>query len=320
MTPAASSSPSASPHIPVMLGEVLDALKPRAVEVYVDGTLGGGGYSRAILEAADCRVVGIDRDPWAVAQARGLGFGDRLRVIQGRFGDMKTILPEAGVTAVDAVILDIGVSSVQLDRPERGFSFRADAPLDMRMGPEEGGPTAADLVNGAPQAELERIIREYGEERFARKVAAEIVAVRKGSPILTTLALADLVRRVVRRSPKDQIDPATRTFQALRIAVNDELGELERGLEAAQSLLNPGGRLIIVTFHSLEDGLVKAFLRARAGAEPSGSRHAPAQDKAPAFFRLMTRKPLESSAQECARNPRARSARLRWAVRTEIPA
>ncbi|MCB9978823.1 MAG: 16S rRNA (cytosine(1402)-N(4))-methyltransferase RsmH [Rhodospirillales bacterium] len=306
-----------SPHIPVMLDEVLAALNPRAGEIYVDGTLGAGGYSRAILNAADCRVIGIDRDPWAVEHARGLGMGERLIILQGRFGDMKTILIDAGFDAVDAVILDIGVSSVQLDQAERGFSFRADAPLDMRMGTNEDTPTAADIVNTAPQTELERIIRDYGEERFARKVAAEIVRVRREAPILTTFALADLVRRVVRRSPKDQIDPATRTFQALRIAVNDELGELERALEAAQALLNPGGRLIVVTFHSLEDGIVKTFLRERSGAGPSGSRHLPDQVRAAATFSVPLRKPLEPSADECSRNPRARSARLRCAIKME---
>lgn len=309
-----------STHIPVLLDEVLAALKPCDGQTYVDGTLGAGGYSRAILNAADCRIVGIDRDPWAVAHARTLGFGERLRIVQGRFGDMKTILASEGLEYVDAVILDIGVSSVQLDRAERGFSFRADAPLDMRMGTDESIPTAADLVNTAPQAELERIIRDYGQERFARKVAAEIVAVRKASPILSTRALADLVRRVVRRSPKDQIDPATRTFQALRIAVNDELGELERALEASQQVLKPGGRLIVVTFHSLEDGIVKTFLRTRSGAQPAGSRHAPEEARGLVYFTLPARKPVEPSAAECTRNPRARSARLRHAVRTEVPA
>lgn len=317
MTP--SSRPSESPHIPVLLDEVLAALKPQDGETYVDGTLGGAGYSRAILNAAGCQIVGIDRDPWAVANARALGLGERLRIVQGRFGDMKTILASLGLETVDAVILDIGVSSVQLDRAERGFSFRADAPLDMRMGTDEDTPTAADIVNTASQADLEHIIRDYGEERFARKVAAEIVAVRKTTPILTTLALADLVRRVVRRSPKDQIDPATRTFQALRIAVNDELGELERALDAAQEVLKPGGRLIVVTFHSLEDGIVKGFLRARSGSEPSGSRHAPEQARRPVYFTLPSRKPVEPSASECTRNLRARSARLRHAIRTEIP-
>lgn len=314
---AAVSEAVSSPHIPVMLDEVLAALRPRAGEIYVDGTLGAGGYTRAILNAADCRVVGIDRDPWAIEHARGLGLGDRLVILQGRFGDMKTILAKAGFDTVDAVILDIGVSSVQLDQAERGFSFRADAPLDMRMGTDEDTPSAADLVNSAPQAELERIIRDYGEERFARKVAAEIVRVRRESPILTTFALADLVRRVVRRSPKDQIDPATRTFQALRIAVNDELGELERALEAAQEILNPGGRLIVVTFHSLEDGIVKTFLRERSGAAPSGSRHLPDQTRPVATFSVSMRKPIEPSADECSRNPRARSARLRYAIKTE---
>lgn len=310
---------SALPHIPVMLDEVLEALSPRAGEIYVDGTLGAGGYSRAILNAAACRVVGIDRDPWAIEQARGLGFGDRLRIVQGRFGDMKTILAGIGLDKVDGVVLDIGVSSVQLDRAERGFSFRADAPLDMRMGPDEDTPTAADIVNTAAQAELERIIRDYGEEKFARKVAAEIVRARQDAPILTTFALADLVRRVVRRSPKDQIDPATRTFQALRIAVNDELGELERALDAAQAVLNPGGRLVVVTFHSLEDGLVKTFLRDRSGAAPGGSRYLPDRARGPVAFSVPMRKPLEPSAQECSRNPRARSARLRYAIKQEDP-
>lgn len=309
--------PCEDAHVPVLLAEVLETLAPKDGEVYLDGTLGAGGYTRAILAAAPgCRMIALDRDPWAVARAASYA-DPRLSVVQGRFGEMEAHLAALGIVKVDAVILDIGVSSVQLDTPGRGFSFRFDAPLDMRMGTDEETPTAADIVNSFPEKELERILRVYGEERQARRLAAEIVRVRAKGPILTTGQLSDLIRRIVRKSPKDPIDPATRSFQALRIAVNDELGELERALVAAERVLNPGGRLVVVTFHSLEDSIVKDFLRRTSGAEPKGSRHLPetARAERPAFV-LPFRKPRLPSEAETRANPRARSARLRAAIRT----
>lgn len=307
-------------HIPVMLAEVLETLAPRDGEVYLDGTLGAGGYTRAILAAAPgCRVIALDRDPWAVAQAENYA-NDRLRVVQGRFGDLDAHLKTLGIEKVDAVILDIGVSSIQLDTPDRGFSFRFDAPLDMRMGTQEDIPTAADIVNTFPEKEIERILRVYGEERCARRLAAEIVRVRAEAPILTTAQLSALIRRIVRKSPKDPTDPATRSFQALRIAVNDELGELERALSAAARVLAPGGRLIVVTFHSLEDSIVKDFLRVHSGNMPQGSRHLPQMHRTPeqveSAFTLPHRKSRAPGDAETAANPRARSARLRAAIRT----
>jgi 16S rRNA (cytosine1402-N4)-methyltransferase len=247
-------------HIPVMLPEVLDALAPRDGAVYVDGTFGGGGYSQGLLMAANCKVCGIDRDPAAIQAGAALTtrFPGRLQLLNGRFGDMERLLAARGVTQVDGVALDIGVSSPQIDEPARGFSFRQDGPLDMRMGAD--GPSAADVVNTLDEAALADIIYRYGEERLARRIARAIVDARKAAPITRTLQLAEIVRKVVRRSP-DGIDPATRTFQAIRIYVNDEIGELRRGLAAAERLLAPGGRLAVVSFHSLEDREVKTFLK-----------------------------------------------------------
>ncbi|AWK87508.1 16S rRNA (cytosine(1402)-N(4))-methyltransferase RsmH [Azospirillum thermophilum] len=312
----------AAPHIPVLLAEVIAALSPRDGGVYVDGTFGAGGYTRAILESADCRVWGIDRDPAAIARGIALAqaFPGRLEMIEGRFGDMAGLLADRGVSAVDGVALDVGVSSPQIDEPERGFSFRFDGPLDMRMGRD--GPTAADVVNGADEGELADIIFHYGEERMARRVARAIVAARREAPIERTGRLAEIVRSVVPRGKGDAIDPATRTFQGLRIHVNDELGELRRGLAGAESLLKPGGRLAVVSFHSLEDREVKAFLKDRSSPPPSPSRHtpaAPAAARSPSF-RLLTRKPVSPGEAEAHANPRARSARLRAAERTEAPA
>jgi 16S rRNA (cytosine1402-N4)-methyltransferase len=307
------------PHVPVLLDEVLDALAPRDQGIYVDATFGAGGYARAILQAAACTVWGIDRDPDAVARGRALEkeFPGRLTVLHGRYGDMVDLLNAAGVSRVDGVALDLGVSSMQIDQAERGFSFRADGPLDMRM--EREGPDAADLVNDLPEAELADIIYRYGEERSSRRIARAIVEARRVAPIARTGELADLVRRCVKKSG-DGIDPATRTFQALRIAVNDELGEVDRGLEAAESLLAAGGRLAVVSFHSLEDRRVKEFLRERAGEAARPSRHLPAAALGPApTFRLLARGAVKPSAAECAANPRARSARLRAAERTRAP-
>jgi 16S rRNA (cytosine1402-N4)-methyltransferase len=311
---------SGSPHIPVLLDEVVAALEPRAGAVFVDGTFGAGGYSRALLDAAPCQVFGIDRDPEAVARGHHLAeaYAGRLALLAGRFGDMEMLLGAYGMSSINGVALDLGVSSMQIDQPERGFSFREDGPLDMRM--EGQGQSAADLVNSLPEAKLADIFWCYGEERHSRRVARAVVAERKSQPFTTTLRLAELVRRVVPRS-NDGIDPATRTFQALRIVVNDELGEVERGLPAAERLLAAGGRLAVVSFHSLEDRAVKDFLKERSGMAARPSRHLPAAAAARApSFRLMTKKPIVPGPEELARNPRARSARLRVAERTAAPA
>ncbi|SMH60666.1 16S rRNA (cytosine(1402)-N(4))-methyltransferase RsmH [Azospirillum agricola] len=314
---------TASPiHIPVLLHEVVESLSPRDGGVYVDGTFGAGGYSRALLEAADCRVWGIDRDPAAIERGRVLArqFPGRLEIVEGCFGDMESLLAERSVTRVDGVALDVGVSSPQIDEPERGFSFRFDGPLDMRMGRD--GPTAADVVNHAGESELADILYHLGEERRAYQVARAIVAARQTAPITRTRQLAELIRSVVPKGKGDAIDPATRSFQALRIHVNDELGELRRGLAAAESLLGPGGRLAVVSFHSLEDREVKTFLKDRSSPPPSPSRHTPAAPVAARSpsFRLLSRKPVAASDTEARDNPRARSARLRAAERTEAPA
>ncbi|MGE5503090.1 MAG: 16S rRNA (cytosine(1402)-N(4))-methyltransferase RsmH [Actinomycetota bacterium] len=318
MTPAGPNAPA--PHVPVLLAEVVEALAVHADGTYVDGTFGAGGYSLAILGAAPCRVWGIDRDPDAVARGRQVAAAHpgRFDIVEGRFGDMQALLAAHGVNRVDGVALDVGVSSMQLDQAGRGFSFAKDGPLDMRM--EQAGPSAADLVNGTPEAELADIIFKYGEERMARRVARAIVTARADKPFERTAELAEVVRKVVRASG-DGIDPATRTFQALRIAVNDELGELERGLAAAEALLAPGGRLAVVSFHSLEDRVVKAFLKARSGEAARPSRHQPQAAGGPApSFTLLHRRAVRPGNDEAARNPRARSAKLRAAMRTEAPA
>jgi 16S rRNA (cytosine1402-N4)-methyltransferase len=313
--------PVAAPsgHVPVLLDAVLAALAPRDGATYVDGTFGAGGYSTALLAAARCRVVGIDRDPEAVRRGQLLarqyatGDGERLTLVEGRFGDMSALLAPLATGPIAGVALDLGVSSDQLDAPDRGFSFRTDGPLDMRM--SAAGESAADLIARLSEAELAELIRNLGEERFARRVARAIAAARRVQPIRRTGEFAALVRAAV---PQTQagLDPATRTFQALRIAVNDELGELDRGLAAAEQVLMPGGRLAVVAFHSLEDARVKAFLRRRSEAPPSGSRHLPPRGAAPApSFRLLTRRPIRPEPGEIARNPRARSARLRAAER-----
>ncbi|HLG90036.1 MAG TPA: 16S rRNA (cytosine(1402)-N(4))-methyltransferase RsmH [Alphaproteobacteria bacterium] len=304
------------PHTPVLCEAVIAALEPKAGGRYVDGTFGAGGYSEALLGAADCKVWGIDRDPDALAEGAALArrYPGRLTLIQGRFGEMERALGDHGAAPLDGVMLDLGVSSMQLDRADRGFSFRADGPLDMRM--EKSGPSAADLVNTLPETELASLIRDYGEERFARRVAAAIVRAR---PITRTAQLADIVRAAV-PAKGEAIHPATRTFQALRIAVNDELGELDRGLKAAERILAPGGRLAVVTFHSLEDRPVKSFFQRRAGRIPSGSRHRPEAGARPApSFQLLTRKPIVPDETEIRANPRARSAKLRAAERTSAP-
>ncbi|MDE2164840.1 MAG: 16S rRNA (cytosine(1402)-N(4))-methyltransferase RsmH [Alphaproteobacteria bacterium] len=305
-------------HVPVLLAEVVAALRPRDGALYLDGTFGAGGYSRALLDAAVCRVVAFDRDPTAIRAGAALATAanGRLILIEGWFSEMETLLKPLGVDAVFGIALDLGVSSMQLDDATRGFSFRVDGPLDMRM--SQDGESAADLVNRLSEAELTQVIRDYGEERFARRVARAILATRKTAPITRTGELAALVRRSVPDS--GTIDAATRTFQALRIAVNDELGELDRGLLAAERLLAPGGRLAVISFHSLEDRRVKSFLRGRSGHAPRGTRHLPAMCERAPSFRLLTTKPVTPSEVEIARNPRARSARLRAAERTDAPA
>lgn len=310
------------PHASVMLHEVLAALNPLAGECIVDGTFGAGGYTRAILESADCRVFSIDRDSHVQQFADTLKneFGGRFVFLSGSFGQMMELLAAQGVDSVNGIVLDIGVSSMQIDEAERGFSFKKDGPLDMRMA--QTGMTAAELVNNAPEAELADIIHHYGEEKAARRIAKAIVLARAEKPITTTHQLAALVAKVVGRG-KGKIDPATRTFQALRIHVNDELGELVRALEAAEQLLAPGGRLVVVTFHSLEDRIVKRFFQSRTGGlEETVSRYVPLVVKAsaPASFDYVERKAIKASDAEAAVNPRARSAKLRWAVRNDAPA
>ena len=312
---------AASGHRPVLLSEVLTLLDPRDDAVYVDATFGAGGYSRGLLEAARCTVWGIDRDPEAVDGAAPLveEFSPRLTVTEGRYGHMESLLAAYGVTRIDGVALDIGVSSMQIDAAERGFSFRHDGPLDMRM--ESSGPSAADIVNSTAESDLAAIIFDFGEERRSRHVARAIVDARRQGPITRTGELAAIVRRVVRPAA-DGLDPATRTFQALRICVNDELGELERGLAAAERMLVAGGRLAVVSFHSLEDRLVKRFLAGRSGRAPRASRHAPPSvgaERLPSF-RLLARRAQRPSDSEARANPRSRSARLRAAVRLDAPA
>ena len=305
-------------HIPVLGRPAIDFLKIRDGGVYIDATFGAGGYSRAILAAADCQVIGIDRDQSAIAggfdlvqQASG-----RLTLIEDRFSNLDAVARECGVDQVDGVVLDLGVSSMQLDRPERGFSFRHDGPLDMRMGGE--GASAADVVAKANERDLANIIFLLGEERHSRAVARAIVKARGLAPILTTAALADIVGKVVRSRPGD-IHPATRTFQALRIFVNDELGELAGALAAAERILKAGGRLVAVSFHSLEDRIVKTFLTDRSETR-GGSRHAPELKRPAPTFAVLTKRPVVADDAEVAGNPRARSAKLRAAERTDAPA
>ena len=303
-------------HVPVMLAEVLATLGPQDGATYLDATFGGGGYARAILEAAPgCTVFAIDRDPDAIARGAALAqaFAGRLHLVEGRFGDMLSLLRDRGITALDGVVMDLGVSSFQLDQAERGFSFRADGPLDMRM--EKSGPSAAELVNSLPERELADIIFRFGEERFARRIARSIVTRRAEAPFTTTADLAALVRRAVPRDPSG-IDGATRSFQALRIAVNDELGEVERGIAAAMELLAPGGRLVVVAFHSLEDRIAKQAMAAASG-RGGASRHDPAalSGRAKPAFHLLTPRALRPQDVEASANPRARSARLRGVER-----
>jgi 16S rRNA (cytosine1402-N4)-methyltransferase len=315
-------APPPAEHRPVMVREVIAVIEPKDGGVYVDGTFGAGGYSRALLEAAACRVCAIDRDPAVMTAGKALArrFPGRLTLITGRFGDMEQLLRPHGLDAVDGVALDLGVSSMQLADAARGFSFRFDGPLDMRMGPD--GPSAHEVINTASEDTLADLIHAFGEERRARAVARAIVTARGQSPIVRTTQLAEIVRRVVRRG-SGSVDPATRTFQALRIHVNDELGELDRGLAAAERLLKPAGRLVVVSFHSLEDRRVKRFFKTRSGGAPAPSRHAPPNSATilpDPSFTLPFRRARKPSAAELAANTRARSARLRAAERTAAPA
>jgi 16S rRNA (cytosine1402-N4)-methyltransferase len=305
-------------HVPVLGREAVEMLAPHDGGIYVDATFGAGGYSRAILTISGTRVIGIDRDRSAIAGGFDLvdESGGRLTLVEDRFSRLAEVCEGQGVAAVDGIVMDVGVSSMQLDQAERGFSFRLSGPLDMRMGHD--GPTAADVVAKASEADLANIIYIFGEERHSRAVARAIVAARREAPIATTRALADIVARVVRSKPGD-IHPATRTFQALRIFVNEELDELHAALVAAEQMLRPGGRLAVVSFHSLEDRIVKTFLNARS-RQGGGSRHLPEVAQAAPSFEILTRRPVTADEAEVATNPRARSAKLRAAVRTAAPA
>jgi 16S rRNA (cytosine1402-N4)-methyltransferase len=305
-------------HVPVLIEEALGFLAPAAGGTFVDGTFGAGGYSAAIL-AAGASVIAIDRDRLALAAAADLkrSAGARLTLVEGRFSDLDAIARAHGHERVDGVVLDIGVSSMQIDTPERGFSFRNDGPLDMRMGPD--GPTAADLVNRMERSALARVIAVLGEEKKARAVAAAIERARATKPIAGTVELAEIVAKAIGRRGGDKIHPATRTFQALRIFVNRELEELAGALAASERILDEGGRLVVVSFHSLEDRIVKRFLADRSASRSSGSRHQPEAAVAPATFELLSRNAVSPGEAEIRINPRARSARLRAARRTNAP-
>jgi 16S rRNA (cytosine1402-N4)-methyltransferase len=311
-------TPSATRHIPVLGAEAIAMLEPRAGGIYVDATFGAGGYSQAILDAADTRVIGIDRDRTAIAGGFDLvdRSSGRLTLVEDKFSNLAAICAAQGASRVDGVVMDVGVSSMQVDEAGRGFSFRLDGPLDMRMGHD--GPTAADVVARASEADLANIIYIFGEERHSRAVARAIVAARKQAPITTTRALAEIVAKVVWAKP-GEIHPSTRTFQALRIFVNEELDELHLALTAAERVLKPGGRLVVVSFHSLEDRIVKNFLGER-GKTAGGSRHLPQVAQSAPSFRILTKRPVMAGDSEVRANPRARSAKLRAAERTEAPA
>ena len=306
-----SSAAASAPHIPVLLRPLIEAVAPVS-GTWLDGTFGAGGYTRELLAAGADRVIAVDRDPLAFEMAATWAgdYGDRLEMVEGTFSR----LDEYG-DALDGVVLDIGVSSMQLDQAERGFSFMKDGPLDMRM--SQSGPSAADLVNELPEGELADIIYLFGEERASRRIARAIVAAR---PIHRTLQLAEIVSSCLPRPKPGQSHPATRTFQALRIAVNDEYGELAEGLMAAERALRPGGYLAVVTFHSVEDRMVKRFLQMRAGRTANANRFAPQVEKDAPAFEIITRKAISADDAELADNPRARSARLRVARRTDAPA
>ncbi len=312
MAAAAAPKDTSAPHIPVLLGPLLEAVAPVS-GTWVDGTFGAGGYARGLLAAGADQVIGIDRDPsvFQMAADWAAEYGDRLTLVEGTFSDLDTL---AGAP-VDGVVLDLGVSSMQIDQAERGFSFQKDGPLDMRMG--DSGPTAADLVNTASEAEIADILYHYGEERASRRIARAIVA---GRPFERTLELVRVIERCLPRPKPGQSHPATRSFQAIRIAVNDEFGQLAEGLEAAERALKPGGQLAVVTFHSLEDRIVKRFFQLRSGNEGQGSRYAPERAQEVPAFTLRSRRAIGPDDTELAVNPRARSAKLRVGIRTDAPA
>lgn len=299
------------PHVPVLIEPLIAAVSP-VCGVWLDGTLGAGGYARALLEAGADKVIGVDRDPLALdmAQSWAGDYGDRLELVQGTFSQMDSYGSD-----LDGVVLDLGVSSMQLDQAQRGFSFQKDGPLDMRM--SQDGASAADLVNSLPEAELADILYLYGEERASRRIARAIVKKRAEVPIVTTMQLAEIIEKCLPRPKPGQAHPATRSFQAIRIAVNDEYGELVEGLQAAERALKPGGHLAVVTFHSIEDRMVKRFLQAKSGGGGQGSRHAPQIVRDAPQFTLRIRKAIVADAEELAMNPRARSAKLRVATRTD---
>ena len=311
---AAAPTPSDAPHIPVLLRPLLAAVAP-VTGVWLDGTFGAGGYTRGLLAAGADQVIAVDRDPLAFQMAAGwaAAYGDRIRMVEGVFSRMDDYAQD-----LDGVVLDLGVSSMQLDLAERGFSFMKDGPLDMRM--SQSGPSAADLVNTADEGVIADILFHYGEERASRRIARAIVKARAAAPIATTLELARLIEGCLPRAKPGQSHPATRSFQALRIAVNDEYGELAHGLAAAERALKPGGKLAVVTFHSIEDRMVKRFLQARSGTAGRANRYAPQEAETTAQFSQTTRKAIGPDDQELAENPRARSAKLRVAIRTDAPA
>lgn len=311
---AAAQAPEMSPHIPVLLRPLLAAVAPVG-GTWLDGTLGAGGYTRALLDAGADRVIGVDRDPLALDMAQEW-FGpykDRLELVQGTFSNM-----DEYASGIEGVVLDLGVSSMQLDEATRGFSFMKDGPLDMRM--SQHGDSAADLINFMDEADLADLLYLYGEERASRRIARTIVQARKVAPLVSTLQLAEIIEKCLPRAKPGQAHPATRSFQAIRIAVNDEYGELIAGLEAAERALIPGGQLAVVTFHSIEDRMVKRFLQARSGKTGQGSRHAPELAQEAPQFTLKSRKAIGPDPEELAHNPRSRSAKLRVAVRTDAPA
>ncbi len=311
---AAAAIPSDAPHVPVLLRPLLKAVAP-VTGIWLDGTFGAGGYTRGLLEAGAARVIAVDRDPLAFEMAQGwaASYGDRIKMVEGVFSK----LDEYGQD-LDGVVLDLGVSSMQLDLAERGFSFMRDGPLDMRM--SQSGPSAADIVNGADEGVIADILFHYGEERASRRIARAIVKARSEAPITTTLQLAGLIEKCLPRSKPGQSHPATRSFQALRIAVNDEYKELAAGMAAAERALKPGGKLAVVTFHSIEDRMVKRYFQARSGTAGRANRYAPLEAETIAQFRQTTRKAIGPDEQELAENPRSRSAKLRVAIRTDAPA